>query len=126
MGVISSTSHVQHALLLGPSRVGYPGTAHVEERERRHEMEGGIEGGERYYLSLSCSTLQHSSSDEFSARTTPLDFTDRVWCRALQEGYYIFREMDPAAVDGEEEGKSRPLKGPNQWPSEELLPGWVE
>lgn len=49
-------------------------------------------------------------------------------CSALQEGYYIFREMAPApagAAADEKKADTRPLKGPNQWPSEELLPGWV-
>lgn len=43
-----------------------------------------------------------------------------------QEGYYIFREMAPTsaeAADDEKNDEPRPLKGPNQWPSEELLPG---
>eukprot|EP00752_Nemacystus_decipiens_P014679 g13075.t1 len=36
-----------------------------------------------------------------------------------KEGYYIFREL---AADDERD--TRPLKGPNQWPSEDLVPGW--
>ncbi|CAM9597469.1 unnamed protein product [Scytosiphon promiscuus] len=43
-----------------------------------------------------------------------------------KEGYYIFREMDAAATvsDAEQGSAARPLKGPNQWPSETLVPGW--
>lgn len=47
---------------------------------------------------------------------------------AWQEGYYIFREMartSAEAADDEKKDDARPLKGPNQWPSEELLPRWV-
>ncbi|CAN0402723.1 unnamed protein product, partial [Ectocarpus sp. 8 AP-2014] len=36
--------------------------------------------------------------------------------------YYMFREGS-AAADGEHDD-ARPLSGPNQWPSEELVPGW--
>ncbi|CAN0092914.1 unnamed protein product [Ascophyllum nodosum] len=36
-----------------------------------------------------------------------------------KEGYYVFREIDP---DSEE--ATKPLRGPNQWPCENLLPGW--
>eukprot|EP00903_Cladosiphon_okamuranus_P019798 g18198.t2 len=36
-----------------------------------------------------------------------------------KEGYYVFREL---AVDDEQASKS--LKGTNQWPSEDLVPGW--
>ncbi|CAN0385613.1 unnamed protein product [Laminaria digitata] len=35
-----------------------------------------------------------------------------------KEGYYVFREI----AAGSEEA-SKPLNGPNQWPSEDLLPG---
>lgn len=67
--------------------------------------------------------------------------TPAIWCFPLfstplavrgtfsacpQEGYYIFREMAPTsaeAADDEKNDEPRPLKGPNQWPSEELLPG---
>lgn len=38
-----------------------------------------------------------------------------------KEGYYIGREIEK---DSEEALK--PLHGPNQWPSEDLLPGWRE
>lgn len=41
-----------------------------------------------------------------------------------QEGYYIFREMSATAeTGGEGDNKARPLKGPNQWPPEALVPG---
>ncbi|CAN0111607.1 unnamed protein product [Scytosiphon promiscuus] len=36
-----------------------------------------------------------------------------------KEGYYVFREIDADSADA-----TKPLTGPNQWPSEELLPGW--
>ncbi|CAM9287485.1 unnamed protein product [Ectocarpus sp. 6 AP-2014] len=39
-----------------------------------------------------------------------------------KEGYYIFREL-PTPPDGKEDA-ARPLKGPNQWPSEDVVPGW--
>lgn len=42
----------------------------------------------------------------------------------MQEGYYIFREGS-APADGKDDG-ARPLSGPNQWPSEEVVPGWVK
>ena len=41
----------------------------------------------------------------------------RVVC-AVQEGYYVFREI---AADSED--ATKPLSGPNQWPSEHLVPG---
>ncbi|CAM9597540.1 unnamed protein product [Scytosiphon promiscuus] len=44
-----------------------------------------------------------------------------------KEGYYIFREMpspENGGGGGGGEEKIRPLNGPNQWPSEELVPGW--
>ncbi|CAM9249777.1 unnamed protein product [Laminaria digitata] len=36
-----------------------------------------------------------------------------------KEGYYVFREI---AADSED--AATPLSGPNQWPSEHLVPGW--
>lgn len=36
----------------------------------------------------------------------------------VQEGYYVFREI---AADSED--ATKPLSGPNQWPSENLVPG---
>ncbi|CAM9287559.1 unnamed protein product [Ectocarpus sp. 6 AP-2014] len=41
-----------------------------------------------------------------------------------KEGYYIFREGSAAAAADGEHDDARTLSGPNQWPSEELVPGW--
>ncbi|CAM9538011.1 unnamed protein product, partial [Choristocarpus tenellus] len=38
-----------------------------------------------------------------------------------KEGYYIFREIEAGS-----EAAAKPLQGPNQWPSDKLLPGWRE
>ena len=63
--------------------------------------------------------LEYTSSKSEDARKVSGFHTDGAPVFfVVQESYYVYREI---AADSEE--ATKPLRGPNQWPPEHLVPG---